>query len=77
MTNPHNLTPRPLSSPSQEDSPAPNISEYIKSIPSWTAEEQATLEENMRHYPSSQNAEFKRLTLLMTKATDLVLLLIE
>ncbi|KAL7711724.1 Myb-like domain-containing protein [Entamoeba marina] len=65
MSNPHTTIPT-RSSPSQDDSPTPNIAEYIKSIPSWTPEEQQTLEENMKHYPSAQNAEFKRLTLLMT-----------
>ncbi|ELP88974.1 hypothetical protein EIN_491830 [Entamoeba invadens IP1] len=66
MANPHSSIPRPRSSPSQDDCPTPNIAEYIKSIPAWSPEEQLILEENMRHYPSSQNAEFKRLTLLMT-----------
>ncbi|KAL7722271.1 Myb-like domain-containing protein [Entamoeba marina] len=65
MSNPHTLIPR-RTSPSQDDSPTPNIAEYIKSIPSWSPEEQQILEENMKHYPSAQNAEFKRLTLLMT-----------
>ncbi|GAB1225533.1 hypothetical protein ENUP19_0254G0035 [Entamoeba nuttalli] len=66
MSNPHNLIPKPSSSPSQDDSPTPNIAEYIKSIPSWSPEEQIILEDNMKRYPASQNAEFKRLTLLMT-----------
>ncbi|GAB1226111.1 hypothetical protein ENUP19_0275G0007 [Entamoeba nuttalli] len=66
MSNPHSIIPRPRSSPSQDDSPTPNIAEYIKSIPSWSPEEQIILEDNMKRYPASQNAEFKRLTLLMT-----------
>ena len=60
------MLPKPRSSPAPDDIPTPNISEYIKSIPSWSPEEQLKLEENMKKYPASENAEFKRLTLLMT-----------
>ena len=60
------MLPKPRSSPAPDDSPTPNIAEYIKSIPSWSPEEQSILEKNMIDFPISQNAEFKRLTLLMT-----------